>query len=360
MKSVVPEGPWLRVAAAALTCAAALTGPATACGGSGDSPVPESDRDPVAQESRDNQRASTPEGIVGTPARLTLGPTAPLLDAPGAEIGLAARGWDREGRLVSLRSLRWATSRPDVASVDERGVVRAVRPGDARITVSVAGRSASVTVRVRFAGRVVVGSDGAALSDEGFEKASDARVFGRNLAEWLAGDSGSVLVYSTRPELTGRNLVETLRSAGYDLTVGTTPPTLESLRGHDALFVAGDSVDNDVLLSYVWEGGNVLLLAGTGIEHHVIEGRRWARFLDAFGINVALNYDMVEDVVPIRSDHVVLSGVEGLYHDDGMPVSVMDPDNPRTRVIARFDGFGLWAVYDPRAGTAAGVMEGGP
>src|SRR5690606_20987568 len=86
------------------------------------------------------QEPARPAAVEVTPATLEL--------AVGEARSLSARGLDAVGRSIAGAIVRWFSANPDVAVVDEAGVVTAVRPGEARIAAVVNGVAAFATVAV--------------------------------------------------------------------------------------------------------------------------------------------------------------------------------------------------------------------
>jgi uncharacterized protein YjdB/Tol biopolymer transport system component len=66
----------------------------------------------------------------------------------GEQAGMQARGTDWENTQYPSQPATWASTRPDVATVDANGVVRALSPGTTTITATMAGRSGTRQVRV--------------------------------------------------------------------------------------------------------------------------------------------------------------------------------------------------------------------
>lgn len=88
----------------------------------------------------------TPPSVVSV-ASVEIDPDSLAL-IEGAVHQLTAVARDAQGQVVEGRAVQWASSAPDVASVDALGQVTAVRTGTAAITAKVDGTSASVAVGV--------------------------------------------------------------------------------------------------------------------------------------------------------------------------------------------------------------------
>ena len=66
----------------------------------------------------------------------------------GATVTLSARALDASGALVDARAIAWSSSSTSIAVVSTTGVVTAMSPGEARISASVQGKSATATITV--------------------------------------------------------------------------------------------------------------------------------------------------------------------------------------------------------------------
>lgn len=86
--------------------------------------------------------------------------TRPSLEI-GTSLGLRAVVRDREGQVVTGRTVTWSSSQPTVATVDAAGAIRAVAAGSVRVTATLGSISQGVDVRVvRPAVEVTVRSAG--------------------------------------------------------------------------------------------------------------------------------------------------------------------------------------------------------
>ncbi len=83
----------------------------------------------------------------GAPTRLSTSPTEPEV-MPGETLTLQAHAEDRYGNDVEDVSLEWTSSNEEVARVDADGLVEALSPGSAEITVRADSVAASTTVTV--------------------------------------------------------------------------------------------------------------------------------------------------------------------------------------------------------------------
>lgn len=84
----------------------------------------------------------------GPVAFVTLSPASPSVELPGHTVLLSARAADQAGATVTGQNWTWATSDPEVLSVDESGLTTAVSVGTATVTATTSGVSGSLLVRV--------------------------------------------------------------------------------------------------------------------------------------------------------------------------------------------------------------------
>ncbi len=206
-------------------------------------------------------------------------------------------------------------------------------------------------------GKIIVANDEWTLSDLGFSNApDDARLFVRNIANYFTGgQAGSFLGYSNNFSFTGTRLAEALTSAGHQWTVNTNLPfTLETLQQYDGVFVGGFPADNQVLIDYVRDGGNVYLLAGAGTTGTFIqpttEANAWKTFLNTFGFSLANQYNGITGNIPIDpSPHPIFAEVDLLFQQNGQTIIDLTPYDNQGILIARStNGQGLYGVYDAR------------
>jgi len=199
-------------------------------------------------------------------------------------------------------------------------------------------------------GRVVVNHDEWTLSNVGFANAPDAGQFALSVASWFTGGAlGDFLAYSNNFSLVQSSLANTMTGAGHGWTVvnpATTP--LPDLSQFDAVFLAGNVVDNQTLIDYVNSGGNVYLAGGTGVFFFPTafdEAAAWNTFLNAFNLNFGAPYNGVGGTLPITSTHPIFDGVDALYQLNGNSVSELDPSNPNTSILEFSGPHGLYGVF---------------
>lgn len=213
------------------------------------------------------------------------------------------------------------------------------------------------------AAKIIVANDEWTLSDKGFAEAPDTDIFVKDIAKWFAGDSnGKFHAYSTNFGLTESSLAATMTGAGYTWTTGLNIKfDLPTLLNYDGIFLAGNPADNDVLIDYVEQGGNVYIAGGTGLLNGFGgEAASWNTFLNHFGLGFAPRYNRIIGNVAINNSYPLMNGVSSLYNNDGSDAVVLDTANPHTQVIVKP---GLYAVYNsesfttvPEASSALGIL----
>jgi len=206
------------------------------------------------------------------------------------------------------------------------------------------------TISNAYAGKIVLSNGEWNLTDTGFTTSplNDPAAYATNVAGWFTGGgTGNFLAYSNNFGLTGNYLASAMTSAGNMWTVSMAAPfTLATLLSYDGVFLAGNPVDNQVLIDYVNAGGNVYLAGGTGWGGPFAEAAQWNTFLNAFGLGFGAPYNGVGGNIAISSTHPIFVNVDHLYQDNGndtLDISVLDP---RAQVLVSLNGHGLYAVYD--------------
>jgi hypothetical protein len=206
----------------------------------------------------------------------------------------------------------------------------------------------AVSILPAQAGRIVLANDEWTLSDTGFSSSgTQPGQFALNVANWFTGSTGNFLVYSNNFGLTGASLQTVMTVAGYNWTIqsGTIDqnPTLAYLQGYNAVFLAGNPVNDTTLINYVNGGGNVYLAGGTGL---IDEPTVWNPFLNAFGLSFGPSYNGISGNMAISSTHPIFTGVSVLYQNNGNNTLDIAPSDPRDQVLITSNGNGLYAVYD--------------
>ncbi|HUL53425.1 MAG TPA: Ig-like domain-containing protein, partial [Opitutaceae bacterium] len=202
---------------------------------------------------------------------------------------------------------------------------------------------------------IIINHDEWTLTEAGFANSADAGKFARNLAHWITGGKpGRFLAYtncaagSVAEAFTGPALRAALEADGHAWeTSSTIPFTLDNLKPYDAVFLSANVVDNQVLTDYVNAGGSVYISGGTkrSGQDADIEAGWYNAFLNRFGLGFGHPYNGVVGTLPVYSNHPIFAGVHQLYYANGNPVVVLDPADPKTAVIDRFDFKNLMAIY---------------
>jgi hypothetical protein len=145
-------------------------------------------------------------------------------------------------------------------------------------------------------------------------------------------------------ELTLANL---MIAAGHNWTINPSiPSTLPGLLAYDAIFLCWAPVpDPNLLINYVNAGGSVYL-AGYGSMNE--DMTKWNPFLHHFGLGFT-NVTTASGAVPIDSTHIIFAGVDHLYSEEGVSIVDLNLIDPKNKVVARYEGGGLFAVWDENA-----------
>jgi len=215
-----------------------------------------------------------------------------------------------------------------------------------------------------YGGGIVVNHDEWTLSDFGFgqEGAANGTTFAQNMAAFLTGGSGSILIYSGNFGLTGSGLQSALTAGGYSVTedpgLSTTFTAANLSANYAAVFLAGQYPIGDmaVLQNYVTLGGGVYVAAGTGTGGAAAEAAQWNSFLSPYGLSLGSPYNGVSGTLPVVSSSPILSGVTQLYYNNGNDVFA----SGSAEVIASTGSHGLIGVYSVSMPdqTSTGVLAG--
>ena len=202
-------------------------------------------------------------------------------------------------------------------------------------------------------GKIVVNCDEWTLCNAGFRNSPDAATFAINIAKYFVGEAkGKFHALSTHNALVESSLEQTLTQAGHTWTKGTNITVdLATLSKYDGIFLAGDPVDNQVLIQYVKNGGKVYLAAGTWWGGAQPEADRWNTFLGEFGLKFAGQYDGTSGNLSPNQSHPLFAGVKSLYFHSGNPIIDLKPESPLNEIIQSHEGRGLIATaeFDPTA-----------
>ncbi|MBI5866487.1 MAG: hypothetical protein HZB38_18615 [Planctomycetes bacterium] len=215
----------------------------------------------------------------------------------------------------------------------------------------VAGAAQFAYSEAQTVGRIVLASDERMLSDAGFVPPNNPDQLALNVADWFTGGaSGSFLVWSNHPGLTGSQLALAMVSAGHDWTA-TTAGTfhLGTLLNYDGVFVGGLAADTAVLTEYVNAGGNVYVMAGSGaFADAAEEASAWNPFVQSFGLSLSPVSNGLFGDIAVGDPHPVTAGVNSLAYDDGQSIFELDPNNPNpdTQTLISQPGESLLAVCE--------------
>lgn len=198
------------------------------------------------------------------------------------------------------------------------------------------------------AGKIVVANDEWTLSNGYYGDPNDPAQFVKNVTSWFNnGATGGYLAYSNNFGLTGSSLSSAITGAGNTWTVSMASTfNLATLSAYDGVFLAGNAVNNSVLIDYVNAGGNVYLAGGTGVGGSVAEANQWNTFLNNFGLGFGTSYNGVGGNIAINSTHPIFNGVDSLYQNNGNDALDIYSSDPKGQVILSANGHGLYAVYD--------------
>jgi hypothetical protein len=128
---------------------------------------------------------------------------------------------------------------------------------------------------------------------------------------------------------------------------------LATLSAYDAVYLAGNVANNQVLIDYVNGGGNVYLAGGTGWGGPLNEANSWNTFLNEFGLGFGTFYNGVCCNMATISTHEIFDGVSSLYQNNGNDSIDINVTDPSAQVLVSFNGHGLYAVYDSSVGVPA-------
>ena len=193
-------------------------------------------------------------------------------------------------------------------------------------------------------GKIVVAHDEWALSDVGFQYAPSTQQFALNIANFFTGgEQGRFLVYSPNAGLTGDRLASTMRNAGHEWTiVDPASDVAVDLNGFTAIFVGGFPVDNVALSAFVANGGNVYVMAGTGLG--VSDSVHWNGFLNVFGLHLDTDYNGISGLYSVSATHALFTNVSSLVHVVGNNIRTTGLV-PGARIVQTIGSAGVFAVY---------------
>ncbi|HHV30090.1 S-layer homology domain-containing protein [Acetivibrio mesophilus] len=212
---------------------------------------------------------------------------------------------------------------------------------EAKITVNV-----TEPVFTKATSKIVVNCDEWAISDTGYVK-GDGRKFAENIINYFIKEgSGKFLAY-TSDKAYENSFINQVKAMGHTIEKRTDIElTLDVLKEYDVVFLAAPQIpDNDLLIQYVLEGGNVYLSGATGNSN---EFKGWNTFLNRFGLNYQEYYNGVHDVLDISGTHELLEGVQKLYFYNGQTIEKLSGPQYKkgAHIIFNYNNMGFLAVYD--------------
>lgn len=205
-----------------------------------------------------------------------------------------------------------------------------------------------VLPQTALAGRIILANDEWPTSNTGFANSPDVEIYVQNIANIFAnGGAGQFHAYSTNFSLTGSALANAMTSAGHTWSVGTGITfDLSTLSVYDGIFLAGNTVDLNVLKEYVDAGGNVYLAGGI-TSNAALTANNWNPFLNQYGLDFASTISIGASNEPISSTHPIFENVTTLYQAGGQEVFDLDLTDLRNQVLEfNTAGRGLYAIYD--------------
>ena len=212
-------------------------------------------------------------------------------------------------------------------------------------------------------GRIIAMGDEWLLSDRAFaQQPAQSTQLADNISKFFADNEPSrFLVLSNSGPINfpgqrgvlGTALKDRMLALGHTWEVNPSVPfTLATLRQYRGVFFSGavgsGSTNAQVLESYVREGGNVLVMAGTGdIGGPASEASAWNFFLNKFGLSFGDAWFAIKSGGALLSVPALPSGnplgrlISAVEWDNGQTVINLAPDNPLVEiaVYGNFTGF---------------------
>ena len=215
-------------------------------------------------------------------------------------------------------------------------------------------------------GRIIAIGDEWLLSDRAFQaQAAQTTQLTDNISKFFTDDAPSrMLVLSDSPAFSigqrgvlGAGLQNRMLALGHTWEVNPAIAfTLDQLRPYRAIFFSGGAhtVDFNVLESYIRQGGNMLVMAGTGDwGNPVSEAAAWNTLLTRFGLAFgdswfALGGDLL-NVPTLPSANPLGKLISSVQWDYGQTVTKTQADNPLVEIAL----YGDFTGFSP-------LLESGP
>jgi len=182
----------------------------------------------------------------------------------------------------------------------------------------------SVLPSIGSAATVIVNADEWAMSDTGFSQAGAANV-DRFVQNIVSEFGPRIHAYSTNFGYTESALGTSMANAGatYSTGLGITFD-LPTLSTYDGILLGGNYLSAGqltTLSSYVSNGGNVYISAGTGLGGAAAEAAAWNGFLSAYNLQLVGAYVGPTGNVAMSGD-TIFDGVSQLYFNNANGMTV--------------------------------------
>ncbi len=175
-------------------------------------------------------------------------------------------------------------------------------------------------------GKVVVSHD-EWFTSAGYFNVNEQQ-FVTNLDSWFGLSSGSsVLLYTSDGFLDNTPFINFLQAAGLTVTASSTATDFSD---YSAVFTEGEqalATTGASLASYVFGGGNVLDIGGTGIDGDVAEAAYNNAFLNSFGLALGSPYNNLSGNISTAGfstqgaiGAALFTDVSTIFADNGNPV----------------------------------------
>jgi hypothetical protein len=200
------------------------------------------------------------------------------------------------------------------------------------------------------AGYIIVNNDEWTLSNHGYvtSAAGSTDQFINNITNLFSGDtSGDFLAYSSNYGLTESQLASSMTSAGHNWTVSTASTfNLTTLNNYDGIFLGGYAVDQSVVIDYLFGGGNVYIMAGTGAfaASPLTEANNWNTILSTVGLQFESNWNGITgSTTPDDPSDPLLAGVDNLYFNNGNTIIDTNISGTNGEILFSLNGKGMLA-----------------
>lgn len=191
------------------------------------------------------------------------------------------------------------------------------------------------------AGYVIANNDEWTLTNTGYQQAGyqNTDQFVSNVTNLFSSNKqGNFLAYSANFGLTQSSLSSSMANNNHDWTINKNIDfTVEKLSQYDGVFFSGYGSygypEQEVILEYVSQGGNVYIAAGTGNGGATKESNGWNTVLAAVGLAFDNQYNHVIDILNPSGSDPLLKDVNGLYFNNGNTIIDNDLNNETTNGV---------------------------